>query len=461
MKASFARGALRSRAPLACAAAALAFGAGLLGAPRAASAETVAIVGGTVYPVSGPKIAGGTVLLRDGRIAAVGANVPVPAGARRIDARGKIVTPGLIDAYTQMGLVEVEAERSTRNDRADDLVAADFRAWEGVFSGSAYIAATREDGITSVGVMPNGPFVAGQAAVLDLSDGTAAEMLRRGPVAMVASVEGGNVFGSDADENTGGGTETAGPGGTATAPRSRAEAFALLRQVLEDARWYGAHRARYDAGANRALAASRAALEALQPVVAGREPLLLQADRVDDVEAALRLAREARVRLAIVGGTEAWRIAPRLAAARVPVLAGAMNNIPSSFDTLGARQDNLSILRRAGVEVAIVGNGGGDEAAFNARNVRYEAGNAVAYGLSHDEALRALTLGPAAILGVADRIGSLAPGKDANLVVWSGDPFEFASAPEHVFVRGREYRDRSRQDQLIERYRRLPRTTHG
>ncbi len=439
-------------------AAALLLGAALLAAPLAASAETVAIVGGTVYPVSGPKIAGGTVVIQAGRIAAVGANVAIPAGARRIDARGKTVTPGLIDAYTQLGLVEVDGERSTRNERANDLVAADFRAWEGVFSGSAYIASTREDGVTSVGVMPSGPFVAGQAAVLDLSDGTAAQMLRRGPVAMVASVSGGNVFGGDADENTGGGTETAGPGSVTTAPRSRAESFALLRQVLEDARWYGAHRARYDAGANRALAASRAALEALQPVVAGREPLLLQADRVDDVEAALRLAREARVRLAIVGGAEAWEIAPRLAAAHVPVLTGALNDIPASFDTLGARKDNLSLLRRAGVELAIVGNGGGGEEAFNARNVKYEAGNAVAFGLSHDDALRAVTLGPATILGVADRIGSLAPGKDANVVVWSGDPFEFSTAVEHVFVRGREYRDRSRQDQLIERYRHLPRS---
>ena len=119
------------------------------------------------------------------------------------------------------------------------------------------------------------------------------------------------------------------------------------------------------------------------------------------------------------------------------------------------------MLRRAGVEVALVGNaGGGDEEAFNARNVKYEAGNAVAYGMSHDDALRAVTLGPATILGIADHVGSLAVGKDANVVVWSGDPFELSTNVEHVFVRGREYHDRSRQDQLMERYRHLPRTNN-
>jgi imidazolonepropionase-like amidohydrolase len=150
-------------------------------------------------------------------------------------------------------------------------------------------------------------------------------------------------------------------------------------------------------------------------------------------------------------------IAPKLAAAHVAVITGAMNNIPTTFDTLNQRQENAALLRRAGVEVILVGNaGGGDEEGFNARNVKFEAGNAVAYGMSHDDALRAVTLAPATALGVADRVGTLAPGKDANVVVWSGDPFEFSTAVEHVFVRGREYQDRSRQDLLTERYRRLP-----
>ena len=136
----------------------------------------------------------------------------------------------------------------------------------------------------------------------------------------------------------------------------------------------------------------------------------------------------------IAGGAEAWKIAPRLAAAHVAVITGAMNNIPETFDTLNQRQENAALLRRAGVEIALTGNAGGgsDEDTFNVRNVKYEAGNAVAYGMSHDDALRAVTLGPATILGIADRVGSLAPGKDANVVAWSGDPFEFSTNVEHV-----------------------------
>jgi imidazolonepropionase-like amidohydrolase len=150
-------------------------------------------------------------------------------------------------------------------------------------------------------------------------------------------------------------------------------------------------------------------------------------------------------------------VADKLAAARVPVMTGAMNNIPQSFASLGARQENAGLLRRAGVSVIIIGNaGGGSDDAFNGRNVRYEAGNAVAYGMSRDDALRAITLTPAETFGVANRIGSLEAGKDADVVVWSGDPFEFASQPERVFVRGREIKTPSRHDLLEQRYKRLP-----
>jgi imidazolonepropionase-like amidohydrolase len=432
-----------------------------IGATAVASAETVAITGGTVYPVSGPRIPNGTVVIRDGRIVAVGANVAIPAGARRIDARGKIVTPGLINAQTQLGLVEVGGERATRNIRARGLVNADFRPWEGFFSQSAYIASTREDGVTTVGIFPEGGLISGQAAAMDLADGTAADMVRKAPVGVVATIITGPRFTSDVDETAGGGNDTAAGGEASQPPASRAEALAALRELLEDARFYASRRAKFDAGTLRGLSASRRALDALLPVVQGREPLIVSADRLDDIDAMVRFARSEHIRLVIAGGAEAWKIAPRLAAAHVAVITGAMNNIPETFDTLNQRQENAALLRRAGVEIALTGNaGGGDEEAFNVRNVKYEAGNAVAYGMSHDDALRAVTLGPATILGIADRVGSLAPGKDANVVVWSGDPFEFSTNVEHVFVRGREYRDRSRQDQLTERYRHLPRTSN-
>ena len=152
-------------------------------------------------------------------------------------------------------------------------------------------------------------------------------------------------------------------------------------------------------------------------------------------------------------------VADKLAAAHIPVLTGAMNNIPGGFASLGQRQESAGLLRKAGVSVALIGNaGGGDEEAFNVRNLKQEAGNAVSYGMTWDDALRAVTLTPAEIFGVSDRVGSLQPGREGNVVVWSGDPFEFTTRVEHVFVRGREYHDKTRQDMLMERYKTLPGT---
>lgn len=422
----------RSRAARALAVAVL-----WLAGARAAGGQTVAIVGGTVYPVAGPRIDGGTVLIRDGKVVAVGRDVPIPAGARRVDAAGRVVTPGFIDASTQLGVYEVGAVRETRdaNARGRDNVSAAFAVWEGFNPASALIPPARNDGVTAAVVMPEGGLVAGQAAVVHLDGRTATEALLRPVAAMVAQV---------------GDARQAGVG-------ARGELIGRLRELLVDARTFGRSRAAFERNQTRPYAASRADLEALQPVLAGRVPMLVAADRASDIDAALRLAREFNLRLMIAGGAEAWQLADRLAGARVPVVTGAMNNIPSGFESLGQRQENAALLANAGVPVAIVGNaGGGDEEAFNVRNVRFEAGNAVAYGMRYDAALRAVTLTPAELFGVADRVGALAPGRDADVVVWTGDPFEFASRAEHVFIGGREVTGESRQDELARRYRTLP-----
>ena len=403
------------------------------------AAQTVAITGGTVYPVSGPKIENGTVLMRDGRIVAVGTNVTVPAGAERVDATGKWVTPGIINASTTLGVVEIGAVAETRDvsARGRDAVAAAFTVWDGLNPASVMLAPARNDGITTVGVVPSGGLIAGQAAMVDLVNGTATEMVRRAPVAMVATMTP--------------------PGGQGDVPASRGELQVRLREILTDVRAYQRNRAAYERNESRELAVSRADLEALIPVLQGRVPMLVAADRASDIDAALRLSREFGFKLIIGGGAEAWQVADRLKAADVPVLTGAMNNIPTGFTTLGTRQENVGLLRRAGVAVVVIGNaGGGDEEAFNVRNVRYEAGNAVAYGATWDDALRAVTLTPAEVFGVADRVGSLAPGKDANVVVWSGDPFEFMTEAERVYIRGRSVKSPSRQDELMERYKTLP-----
>ena len=404
-----------------------------------AAAQTIAITGGKVYPVSGPPIENGTVIITNGKIAAVGANVPIPAGAQRIDATGKIVTPGFVDASTQLGVQEVAAVNDTRDmsARGKDNIAAAFTVWEGLNPNSVLLAPARKEGITSFVVIPTGGLVSGQAALVDVVPGTTTEMIIKAPVAIIAEI---------GDPQSAGVT-------------SRGELIVKLRELLEDTKFFQAHRDAFDRAQTRPFSASRLDLQAMIPVIEGKLPLLVSVDRASDIDAAMRLAHDYNVKLMIGSGAEAWMMADKLAAARIPVLTGAMNNIPAGFAALGQRQENAGLLRKAGVQVALIGNaGGGDEEAFNVRNLKQEAGNAVSYGMTWDDALRAVTLAPAEFFGAADRVGSLRPGLEGNVVIWSGDPFEFTTRAEHVFVRGREYNEKTRQDQLIERYRTMPGT---
>jgi imidazolonepropionase-like amidohydrolase len=402
-----------------------------------ALAQTVAITGAKVYPVSSAPIENGTVLMRDGKIVAVGANVTIPADARRIDAAGKWVTPGLVNANTQIGVYEIGQVRDTRDDnaRGKDNIAAAFTIWDGINSQSVLIAPARNEGVTTVAVMPGGgKLISGQAAMLNLVDGMPSDMVIKAPIAMLAEV---------------GSSDAAGVG-------ARGELIVRLRELIEDTRAFMRNRAAYERAETRDYAASRLDLQAMIPVVEGRLPLLISADKATDIDAALHFAKDNNLKIIIGGGAEAWMVADELAAAKVAVMTGAMNNIPGSFSQLNSRQENPALLRRAGVQVVLIGNGGGDEEVFNVRNIKAEAGNSVAYGMSWSDALRAITLAPAELFGVADRVGSLQAGRDANVVIWSGDPFEFSTVPEHVFVRGHEYLERDRQQMLTDRYKNLP-----
>ena len=393
-------------------------------------AQTIAITGGTVHPVSGPRIENATVLVKDGAIVAVGTGVAVPAGARVIDARGKVVTPGLFNAGTQLGLTEISAVQSNNEGSlADNEVAAAFNVAAGLNPASQLIPVTRIEGITTALSAPDGGLISGQAVVIDLAGATAAEMLASPRAVMVANI---------AAKTTGGG--------------SRAGVIARLRRVLDDAREYQRRRADYQRAQIQPLAAPALDLAALQPVLAGTLPLAIRADRKSDIQAALALAADYKLRLIIADGAEAWMLADRLAAAHVPVVLAPLTNIPS-YEALGARYGNAALLARAGVRIAFTVAGDG---AHNSRLVRQEAGNAVSYGLPWDEALRAVTLTPAEIFGLGSRYGSLEAGKVANIVVWSGDPFEFSTRVEAVLIRGQEMPLTSRQTELRDRYRTLP-----
>lgn len=398
-----------------------------------AGAETVAIVGGTVYTV-GPagKIENCTVLIEDGKVKAVGANVSVPAGARQIDAKGKVVTPGFLDSQTRLGLVEVSQVEGTNDARAnqDDRFTAAFDVVDGINPRSILFPIARVEGVTRAVVAPQpGPsLIAGRGAVIHLRT-ESPDWLLRSPVAMYAVL---------------------GETGAGKAGGARGTAMLRLREAFQDALDYSDNRRAFESGDRRSYALSRLDLEALQPVIKGELPLVITVHRASDIEASLRLARDFHLKLIVSGGREAWIVARQLAEAKVPVLLDPLANLPDSFETLGSTLETAARLHKAGVTVAFMTND-----AHDVRNLKQSAGNAVSYGMPWDVALAALTIVPARIWGIADRYGTLEPGKDADVVVWDGDPLETTSYPEHVFIRGTEVPQDTRQLRLRDRYKDL------
>jgi imidazolonepropionase-like amidohydrolase len=400
-------------------------------APAATASGVVAITGAKVYTLGrAGTLDDATVVLENGRIRAVGKGIAIPAGARTIDARGKVVTPGLFDSFTQIGLVEVNAVPGTRDgsEQSDHITAA-FDVADALNPRSVLLPVNRIEGLTRavVAPTPGKSLIAGRGAVIHL--GVGPDLLVRSPVAMFA------VLGEEGARLAGG---------------SRAGAILLLRQALDDALDYAAHKAAWERAERRPYALSHLDLEALVPVARGELPLVVTVDRASDIEAALRLAKERRLKLILASADEAWRVADQIAAAKVPVLLNPLDDLPTSFEKLGATLENAARLHRAGVTFAFMS---GDS--HNARNLRQGAGNAVAYGLPWDEALKAMTVNPARIWHLDDRLGSLEPGKEADLVIWDGDPLEVTTGAVQVFIRGVEIPMKSRQTELRDRYKNL------
>ena len=400
--------------------------------PAATGGTVVAITGARVLPASGPALERATVIIRDGRIAAVAADAAVPDGARIIDGTGKVVTPGFIDSSTQVGIVEIGLSADGTNDQrtTDPALGAAFSVLDAFNPHSTVIPVTRVEGVTRVLVLPGGTghIFGGHGAVMDLGGAHVPESVTRAPAAMLAML---------------------GEAGAGLAGGSRAAAMLRLRETLEDARDFGVNRQAFNAAQRRGYARSRLDLEALQPVLKGEIPLAVHANRASDLLAAMRLAEEFKLRVVLFGAAEGWMVAEEIARRKVPVVLKPLTNLPA-FDSLGATLENAARLQAAGVTIAF-----STFDTHNVRNLRQEAGNAIAYGLDPAAALAAVTITPARLWGVAERVGSLEAGKDADVVVWSGDPFELLTSAEHVFIKGREIPHDTRQRQLFERYRDL------
>lgn len=378
--------------------------------------------GGTVHTADGPPLEGASILVVDGRIQAVG-EVAVPPGAEVIDARGLVITPGLIESHTRLGLVEIDMVDATRDHDAagPDPVRAAFRAVDALNPDSDVIPVQRARGLTTAIAWPTGGLVSGQGVAFDLDGGPPVSAR----VGMVVAL-GGRGDGS------------------------RGESLERLRELLADARAWRGSEAAYDRNQLRTLSASRADLAALVPVLDGKLPLVVHADRRSDIRATLALAAEEKVRVILAGAAESWLDAPAIAQAGVPVIVDPIDNLPSTFDRTRVRDDLATRLAAAGVTVIL-----STFETHRARTLRQAAGNAVRAGLDPALALRAITRNPAEVFGFADR-GRIAPGQVAHLVAWTGDPFELASAARYVIINGRVQPTDHRQRQLFDRYRRLP-----
>ncbi len=401
-----------------------------------AHAETIAIVHAKAYTLTAAEpIDDATIVMREGRIESVVAHATAPADARVVDATGRIVTPGLFNSATGLGLVEV----SSTDDTVDQAVktsplGAAFDVQYALNGNGEPVRQARAEGVARAIALPTGsggaPFL-GQGALIHLLPGVS--ILERPGAVMVVGI---------------GGSASSGVGG------SRSAAWQILRNALDEARAFKRGAGREATPRDQLL--NHLDAEALQPVLSRQVPLLIQAERESDIRQAIRLMEDENVRVILCGGAEAWRAAGALAAHHIPVILDPFADLPDSFDQLGARLDNAALLQRAGVLIAfaLTDTFSSVYKTYNAGGVlREAAGLAVANGLPWIEALKALTLNPASIWGAAGHFGALAAGEDADLVIWEGDPLDVSGWPAAVFLAGQPVSLTTRQTALRDRYR--------
>lgn len=406
---------------------------------------TFAIRNARIVTVSGADIENGTIIVSDGKITAVGASAAVPAGAQEIDARGLSVYPGMIDLGTSMGLIEIPQGANATVDVAEvGDMNPNAQAFYGINPHSAHVAVTRVNGITSVLSAPSGGIISGQAALINLLGSSPREMAVVQAAALVVNyprAAGGGGFGGFLQQAQANPTE---------ASTARDRQVEQLRKLLRDAEAYG--RAMDAANSDRTLPRPDAdvMLASLVPYVRGERPVVFRADREAEIRAVVRFSEEMKLKPIILGGNDAWKIAAFLKERNVPVILSGLFDLPSREDDFyDVMYESASKLQQAGVRFAL---STGDQGA-EVRDLPYRAGMAAAFGLSRADALKSVTLYPAQIMGVGDRLGSIEAGKVANLVITDGDILEARTRIRHLFINGRQVPLNSRHTELYEQFR--------
>lgn len=400
-----------------------------------------AIRNARIVTVSGPDIENGTVVIRDGKIEAVGASVNVPAGAQTIDGRGLSVYPGMIDAGTNLGLVEVP---QGANGTVDLSEVGDFnpnaKAIIAVNPHSAHIAVTRVEGVTNTVTAPTGGLISGQAALINLLGTAPKEMAVVPQAALVINYPrigggGGGGFGGPQQLQT----------NLSEVLETNARQLEQIRKMLRDAEAYGRSQDAYAKDRSLPRPDQNIVLESLVPYVRGQQPVIFRAEREAEIRGAIRFAEEMKLKPIILGGNDAWKVASLLKDKNVPVILTGVFTLPvREDDAYDSLYENPAKLQEAGVLFAISTGDSGPEV----RNLPQYAGMAAAYGLSKSDALKAVTLNPARIMNAADRLGSIETGKMANLVVTDGDLLEIRTHIRYLFIDGRPVVLSSRHTEL-------------
>lgn len=402
------------------------------------AAQNVAITNARLVIGDGSApVDGGTVVIRDGKVVAAGAGVAVPAGVAVVDAKGAWVSPGIFAGFSRLGIVEVDAVSGTNDTAAngspfhaaiDVAPAVNWRA--------SPISVNRAEGVTRALVAPDtaNSIFAGQGAIIDLgADASPISHARAFQFIEYGEAGAGNAGGS------------------------RPAALAILRNALFEAREYARNPSSFiDRGKDAFL--TRMDADALVPVITGKVPLLVHVESATDILIILDLKREfPTLNIVLVGATEGWMVAREIAAAKVPVIATALADLPASFEKLGATQSNIGRMKAAGVTVGI--GMIGDNDAHQARYVKQYAGNLVALGrvpgaagLDWGAAFATISSKPAEALGMGGEFGSLRPGRRGDVVIWDGDPLELGSAATSVYIDGVQQPLANRQTRLRERY---------
>lgn len=405
--------------------------------PAKAQEKTIAIINATIHPVSSGTIEAGTIVFDKGKIIAIGASVTVPQGAEVIDAKGKHVYPGLISSDTYIGLTEIGAVRATNDHAEVGRINPNVRAEAAFNPESEIIPVTRANGITTVVSAPTGGLISGTSAMMMLDGWTWEEMTLKASTGLVIQWPGMHiqrgwwVTKSEEDQK-----------------KDRDKQLGEIADAFRDARAYMiAKKAEEQEGIPYHNVDKR--WEAMIPVLEGKVPVIVAATEMAQIEAAVAWSQQEKVKMILRGGHDAWRVAELLKQNNIPVIAGGVHRLPGRrFERYDEAYELPKKLFDAGISFAIMT---GDEAPHE-RNLPYAAAMAGSFGLPREEALKAITLYPARIFGVDDRIGSLEVGKDATIIVTNGDPLEIMTNVEMEFIQGRKIDLSSRHTMLYEKY---------